>query len=98
MDFATDLHSAFAVHDLKVYSVMVTAIDFHDCIVCFGHSPLLFMFPCVVYAICLHSHFGIPMSLLDYYHVIPATPVRLGTMALPPLAGSAHSHRSLVSS
>jgi len=38
------------------------------------------------------------MSLLDYYHVIPATPVRLGTMALPPLAGSAHSHRSLVSS
>jgi len=47
---------------------------------------------------CLHSHFGIPMSLLDYYSVIPATPVRLGTMALPPLAGSAHSHRSLASS
>jgi len=38
------------------------------------------------------------MRLLDHYSMTPVAPVRLGTMALPPLAGSAHSHRSLVSS
>jgi len=53
--------------DLKVYSVMVTAIDFHDCIiVCFGHSPLLFMFPCVVYASILISAF-----LCPFWTIIP---------------------------
>jgi hypothetical protein len=29
------------------------------------------------------------------YHMTRAAPVCVGTMALPPLAGPAHSHRSL---
>jgi len=38
------------------------------------------------------------MRLLDHYSMTPAATVRLGTMALPPLAGSAHSHRPLAAS
>jgi hypothetical protein len=68
---------------------------YDDCYVCFGHSPLPIMFfsPCT----CLHSHFGIPMLPVDC-HMTPAAPVCVGPMALPPLAGSAHSHRSLAPS
>jgi hypothetical protein len=41
--------------------------------------------------------FGIPMLPLDC-HMTPAAPVCVGLMALAPLAGSAHSHRSLAPS
>jgi len=72
---------------------MVTAIDISLLYCMF--RPFLSCFHVSLCCTCLYSHFGIPMRLLDHYSIIPVTPVCLGTMALPPLVGSAHSHRSL---
>ena len=46
-------------------------------------SAILHFFSCFLVLYSLHSHFGIPMCLLNHGSMIPATPVRLGTMALP---------------